>query len=366
MSFRVPDYLGGSLVNLVAELESRLIGSSAAPPLHKELSTLLPEAATYVLFLIDGLGALQLSHRAAAALKSAHVGEIEAPFPTTTTVSWASIATGRPPIQHGLIGYQLFLPETSGVVYTIKWTRGWGEPVSVDHDSFLPQPNLWERLTAGGIEPITVQPGNFAGSNLSNVLFRGCRFESAYTADELVAATTQLATSPGRLIVTYLPHVDVAAHVYGQSSTEYAEAVTFVSGVWEGIARKLADHAVLIGTADHGHVDYPPAAIARIRREHEQDRVLYGDSRAMFVKGDGEALAAYLPATWLPMNDIAEWWGPGPAHPEFAGRSPDGALMADEGHILMHRFSDDRMVGHHGGLTDAERLVPLLVATRPR
>ena len=61
-------------------------------------------------------------------------------------------------------------------------------------------------------------------------------------------------------------------------------------------------------------------------------------------------------------RDIADWWGPGPHHPAFDDRAPDGILVAQDDRLLLHRHADDRMVGNHGALTDAERLIPLLVA----
>ncbi|MCP3977642.1 MAG: alkaline phosphatase family protein [bacterium] len=358
---QIPDYSGGSLVNLAAELENRLIGTSPSVPLHPDLSRLIPHGQTYVLLLVDGLGSRQLDHPAAAPLASARAADIDAPFPTTTTVSWATIATGLPPSQHGLLGYQLYLPETEGVVYTIQWTRGWGEAVPLDHAGFLPTPNLWERLTSAGVEPITVQPGNFAGTHLSKVLYRGCRFEPVFSFDEAAIATNQLAAVPNRLIVTYLPNVDVAAHIHGQRSPQYASSLRSVADLWTQIERGLPDGAVLLGTADHGHVDYPKEAADRIERSDEATHVFYGDSRVMFVRGEGADLAEYLPATWIPVEEATEWWGPGPRHPRFDERAPDGLLFADDGRILMHKFSDDRMIGHHGGLSDAERRIPLLI-----
>lgn len=361
---QLPDYAGGSLVNLVAELENRLTGHSQSPPLHDELSQLIPAGQTYVVLLVDGLGSRQLDHPEAAPLAEAAAAEIDAPFPTTTTVSWATIATGLPPSRHGLLGYQLYLPETDGVVYTIKWTRGWGEAVPLDHGSFLPAPNLWERLSSAGIEPITVQPGNFTGTHLSKALFRGCRFEPVYNIDEAVTATVQLAAVPNRLIVAYVPNVDVAAHVYGQDSAEYASALTSVAELWTRLEQGLPEDAVLLGTADHGHVDYPKENAARIERSAEPSHIFYGDSRVMFVKGEGTELARHLPATWIPIDEATDWWGPGPRHPKFDERAPDGLLVADDGYILLHKFSDDRMIGHHGGLSDAERRIPLLVGRR--
>ena len=48
-----PDYSGGSLVNLMAELETRLIGSASSPVLHPHLAEVIPQADTYVVLLID-------------------------------------------------------------------------------------------------------------------------------------------------------------------------------------------------------------------------------------------------------------------------------------------------------------------------
>ncbi|MGB5169487.1 MAG: alkaline phosphatase family protein [Acidimicrobiia bacterium] len=360
-SITVPDYTGASLPNLVSELEHRLAGTSPEKRLDRALASEIPEASTYILLLFDGLGTLQLDHAAASPLKEALRGSIDAPFPATTTVSLATIATGLPPSQHGLLGYQLWLPDLNQVVNTIKWTTPWGEPVVYDTTPFLPSPNLWERLTEAGVEPITVQPGNFLGSPLSKALYRGCRIEPAFTLEETVDATLQLAMGPRRFIFSYLPHVDFAAHVYGQKSAEYAEALTAVGWVWEQIAAHLPDGAVMVGTADHGHIDFPKDRQAKIPKALHEHRVFYGDGRALFVLGDGASLADDLPATWFPIEHVADWWGPGPRHPAFDDRAPDGVLVADDDRLLLHRHANDRMLGNHGALTDAERMIPLLV-----
>ncbi len=358
-----PDYAGGSLVNLIAEIEHRLTGSARSPRLHPHLSDLIPEAPTYVVVLFDGLGARQLRHPRAATLAGDEVATIDAPFPTTTTVSLATVATGTPPAQHGIVGYQLWIPEVQSVANTIKWTTLWGEPLHVDTAGMLPSPNLWERLSTAGKEAITVQPHGFAGSPLSKLLYRGCRFEGVATTDELVSASRQLAATPGRLVFAYVPHVDFAAHVYGQDDPRYAAAVATADDVWSRLGATLPAGAVMIGTADHGHVDFPKERQVKIDAAAHRDRVFYGDGRAMYVRGEGQSLAAQLPATWFDLDDIRPWWGPGPDHPALGARAPDGVLLADDDALLLHKHSDDRMVGNHGGLTDAERRIPLLVST---
>ena len=359
---RLPDYSGGGLVNLVAELERRLTGKAASPGLRPDLAAAIPDAATYLLVFCDGLGDSQLAHPEAASLTASRRGTVDAGFPTTTTVSLATVATGLPPAGHGLIAYQLWLPEAGQVANTIKWTTLWGDPLTLDFDAFLPRPNTWERLSAAGREPVALQPLSFDGTPLTRALYRGCRREAYADAGEAVAAARQLARPGGRLVFLYLPQVDFAAHVGGQGSDMYRQALRLTAGVWEALAASLPPGVVMVGTADHGHVDIPKDRQVRLARADHEGRTLYGDPRALFVRGEGASLAERLPAAWVPLAEMEGWWGPGRPHPRFTERLPDGVLLADPGYALLHRFSDDRLIGQHGGLTAEELEVPLLVA----
>ena len=44
-------------------------------------------------------------------------------------------------------------------------------------------------LRTAGVEPITVQPGDFQTSPMTRATYRGARFEGAWDADDLVEAT---------------------------------------------------------------------------------------------------------------------------------------------------------------------------------
>jgi hypothetical protein len=356
----LPDYDGGCLANLSAELELRLSDSTPGSPLRAEISTLVPDAATYVIVLFDGLGDDQLEHPSAAPVLASRVGAIDAVFPTTTSVNLASFVTALPPTQHGLIAHQAFL--NGSVVNTLKWTTPGGDPVPFDTAGVLPRPNLWERLRGAGVEPITVQPGSFSSSPLSRALYRGCRFEPAWSYEELSDATVQLAGQPRRLILTYLPNVDVAAHVHGLESTQYEEALDIAATVWTSISSRLPDGAVLIGTADHGIGDYPPRMKVPLKRP--KGLVYYGDPRCVLVRGSAalaERVSSTVPAAWVPIDTLKTWWGPGPHHTDLADRVPGGALIADSGYVLVPHGMDARMIGYHGGLDQHELRIPLLI-----
>ncbi len=357
----MPDYQGGSLVNLVAELEYRLTGASISPRLSEELRSEIPASESYVLVLFDGLGSHQLGHTAARDLASSSRGSIDAPFPYTTTVSLACLATGLPPSQHGILAYQLWMEEVGQVVNTIHMTTRGGDQVDLDFDRILPDPNVWERLKAHGVESISIQPGNFDRTPLTRALYRGAQFQPYWSEEEAVALAIDAASVPGRLVLLYIPHVDFAAHVAGQASDEYAKAMEIANGVWRDLSTGLPDSVGLIGTADHGHIDISEERKIRLTESAGRDRILYGVERAMFIKGDGIGLAQGIPAEWIPREELPELWGPGPLHEGFESRAPDGILFADDGFAVFHTHSNDRLVGYHGGLMREEREIPLLV-----
>ena len=361
-----PDYAGGSLVNLMAELEWRLTGSALSPLLQADLADQIPSADTYVLILIDGLGAAQLDHPAAGSLAGASRATFDAPFPTTTTVSLASVSTGHVPLTHGLLGHIIWIPELEAVANSLKWIAPGGAPIDIDTSSYLPSPNLWERLRAGGVEPITVQPGQFDHTPLSEALYRGCRFEPVWDTAEFANAVVELSSVSNRLIFAYLPEVDFAAHLFGQQSDEYSAAVRTVASAWDSISARLRPNVAMVGTADHGHIDYTETDKFFITRDIARAVRLFGDPRALYVKGPEDAISALgevLPATWFSQEEIMTWWGPETtSDAAILDRMPDGVFMADPGRVLIPGHMDKRLIGYHGGLDPRELKIPLLIA----
>ena len=245
---RSPDYQGGGLVNLIAELESRLTGQAVAPRLRADLATRIPPARSYIFVLFDGLGDHQLGHPAAHPLAQSRVGAIDASFSTQTTVNTSTMATGLPPSQHGLIAYLLRL--NGRVANTIFWFDSAGDPVDIDYKTFLPSPNLAERLAAAGIESIVVEPSAFIESPLEQILYRGATIVGADDDAASARIALERAAEPGKLVAVYVPHVDAAAHAVGQDSDLYRQALGDAAGIWSAISSNLPPQTAAVGTAD--------------------------------------------------------------------------------------------------------------------
>lgn len=356
---RSPSYDGGGLVNLMAELEHMLIGGSAAPRLTDSL--LIPETATCVIVLFDGLGMAQLDHPEAGVFRSARAGILEAPFPTTTSVSLATLATGLPPSQHGQVAHLTWMPDVGEVVNSLKWVTRWGESVSYEYGSFLPGPNLWERLRTAGVEPITIQPGEFTGSPLSRVLYRGCRFEGAWNVDELIDATVQLAREPRRLIFTYVNHVDFAGHVHGLGSEEFNDAMKIAARVWEDLAGRLPPDVGLIGTADHGLAEFPERKKILVRDKHFDPLRFAGDSRGVQMWGEESLMGDLVGSTGGELADPTDLVGPDPTESALT-RLGEKVLIPPDDIAVIPKGFDKRLRCYHGGLSRAEVEIPLLIA----
>ncbi|MEX2250681.1 MAG: alkaline phosphatase family protein [Acidimicrobiia bacterium] len=355
-----PDYSGGGLANLVTELEGRLTGHHAGVSLRPHLAAEVPDARTYVMLLVDGLGIAQLDHPAAEAMTEANRGTLHAPFPSTTSVSLATVATGRPPSEHGLVSHLAWLEEVGGVVNTLKWVDLTGLPVTYDYASMLPQPNLWERLRASGVEPITVQPGSFEGSPLSRLLYRGARFEATRNSSDLVDATVQLAGTGKRLIFTYVWQVDFAAHVSGMASPEFSEAVTLASRVWDDLASRLPADVALIGTADHGLVEFSDQDKILIRDKRFDPLRFAGDPRGVLLWGDRPLIHELRDVTGGTLVDPIGLIGPNPSAVARRRMGQD-LLIPPEGKVILPPGFDKRLRCYHGGVSAAEIQIPLLV-----
>ena len=114
----VPDYKGGSIVNLMASLEIGLGGDPPRYPPCRLLDPVRVAARRQVLLLvIDGLGFNYLLGHAGAACLNRHVaGGLTSVFPSTTTTAVTTFLTGDAPQQHGLTGWHMYFQELGAVM----------------------------------------------------------------------------------------------------------------------------------------------------------------------------------------------------------------------------------------------------------
>ena len=364
MDSLVPSYEGDNLVNLVAELEIRLTGRSPTRGLLPGLADLIPHQRNYVLVINDGLGAHQLAHPKAGRLRRSQRAVLKAPFPTTTVVGLSSVATAMAPMQHGVIGFTQWIPALQKVVNMMFWDDLAGNQVDYQPTGFHPTPNLWERLAAADIKTVIVRPSRFLhDSPLSNMLYRGAD-RHGYSSLSDINPAPLLDNNRRTLVVIHLSPVDRAAHRHGQKSVEYRTALKKTGRLWERMARSVPSDTVLIGTADHGHRDIPAEGKTTLSTQFTKGLDYWGDGRVLMFRGPDEQIrriAERTGAQYVHPDRLRQWLGAGEPHAALE-EFPTAALLAPPDTVILPRHLYAHEIGHHGGITPQELLIPLLIA----
>jgi hypothetical protein len=367
----LPRYGESSLADLASSVLASLGVAGEANPLG------LAPAERVCLLVVDGLGwELLREHPAAAPFLSelAVAGRpLTAGFPATTVTSLASLGTGRPPGQHGLLGYQVAVPGQNRLLNGLRWDS------RVDPLTWQPGSTIFERAAAAGLGARRVAQGSLAGTGLSVAAMRGAQFLSADTVGALVAQGAAALRRRGPALATvYHADLDSTGHVFGCSSDAWRYHLGHVDKLAEQLAGTLPPGTVLYVTADHGMTDV--AAQDRIDVDAEPAlregvALLGGDARARYVYAAPGAAADVLAAwrevlglrAWVASREqaIAEGWF-GPVDPAFAPRIGDViAAPAGSAAIVATQAEprESRLIGMHGSLTPADQLVPLLTVS---
>ena len=366
-----PDYVGGSL-SAVLPAVARSLGSSrygAAPDLG------LAPAARAVVVLLDGLGDVQLRRRSGHApfLRGLLTGSsaLDSGFPSTTATSMGSFGTGRPPGAHGLVGYEVLIPEEDRLLNELSWERG---PVP---ELWQPEPTVFEGLQAEGIAVTRIGPGFFDGSGLTRAALRGGRFVTAYPmADRVTAAVDAVRATPRALAYLYWGELDKVGHVFGPDSLEWGAELESIDAALSDLARRVPSDTAIYVTADHGMVEAPFSTRVDLAAEPllmKGVRHLGGEPRAVQLYCEPGA-AADVAAAWRERLDGRAWvrtrdelvaggWF-GPLRPGVEGRIGDVVAAMDGDLAVVHsrrtRPELLALAAFHGSVTWAERAIPWL------
>jgi len=372
----VPAYGELSLADLSASLlaslseggQSEGTSDGTANPLG------LPAARRACLLLVDGMGWEQLRAHQAAAPFLAELAFNSRPltcgFPATTVTSLASLGTGLPPGEHGMLGLQVANPATGRLVNGLHW------PLDVDPLTWQARPTIFERAAAAGINVSHIAKGELAATGLSRAALRGAVSRPAGSLGALAAeAGAALHESERALVSVYTGDLDAAGHQYGVSSPAWTYQLAHVDKLAEQIASALPMGAVLYVTADHGMVNVGSedrVDVDAIPELRAGVALLGGEPRARHVYAQPGAvpdvLAAWREAlgdrAWVATRDeaIKDGWF-GPVDDAMRARIGDVIAAATGTWAIVATKSEPQeppMIGMHASLTAAEQLVPLL------
>ncbi|MBF4160959.1 alkaline phosphatase family protein [Nocardioides acrostichi] len=372
--FVEPAYGTASLADVVpgvaAALGRPLAGLTEGPT----EGLLLPSADSYVVLLVDGLGARLLERYRHVAPFLASMRSVApsatAGVPSTTATSLTSFGTGLVPGHHGVVGFTSRLPGTDRLLVALTWDK------SVDPEEWQPHPTALARLAAQGVEVSVVNKREFRDSGLTRAAARGADYVGADRVGERIAAAVTGAGRTPSLTYLYDPDLDWTGHQHGVASPQWLQQLAMIDHEAEQLRDALPASTRLLIVADHGMVDVPPTARVDVDQVDElRDGVslLGGEARFRHLYCSRGAVDDVV-ATWRSVlgeradvltrdEAVARGWF-GPVESRVVPRLGDVMVACrDETAVLSTRSwaYEATLIGMHGSLTAEEMLIPLLV-----
>lgn len=380
----LPDYRGGSIVNLTASLILARGGEEGLyPPLSCIDRDALEGARNIVLMVVDGLGyEYLLRHGRGGVLHSHLKGRLTSVFPSTTATAITTFLTGTAPQQHGLTGWFMYVRQMDGVLAVLPFTPRCATPASapgISPEELFDQRSLFDRIEGPSYQ---VTPDRIANSHF-NVAYRGAAMTVPYRSMTqfigLIERTVK-ADARHKFVYAYWPDLDKLGHEHGTASNSVATHFAQLEYALERLIGALkGSQTTLIVTADHGMIDTGPEGVIEVSDHPELAqaliRPLCGERRAAYCYVDPakaqqfesyvrDALADY--ATLINSEDLIAqgYFGLGDPHPALRERIGDYALLMKDRYVIKDWVPGERrhvLLGVHGGLSAEELHVPLVV-----
>lgn len=378
----LPNYSGGSLVNLVASIVQARGGEPRHPVLAALPAAELSEAENIVLVIIDGLGDHYLARRGAGGeLARRRRASITSVFPSTTASAITTSYTGRTPLEHGLTGWFTYFGAAGCVASPLQF-RSRGENLPLQQRGFspgsaFPAPSVFESLP---VRSIVVTSREIVDSAY-NVRHCAGATRLAYETLEEFVSQVEAAVKSGaqrKFIYAYWPHYDVISHRHGSESRQAAAELEKFDGAFGSlIARLSATQSRIVATADHGFIDVAPEESLELPAELAAMLrfPLCGERRVAYCYVHSPAQFMDRARQWLgdradvrPSRELLRegWFGPGTPHPRIDERVGDVALVM-RGRYTVKDWTPGEPrhlhIGNHGGTSEDEMMIPLIVET---
>ncbi|MCG6897264.1 MAG: alkaline phosphatase family protein [Thiocapsa sp.] len=381
-----PDYLGGSIVNLMSSIIRARGGRSEYPDLRELAADTLAGVTNLVLLIIDGLGADWLAARSPGGMLSrAQRATLTSVFPSTTAAAIPTFLTGDAPLQHGLTGWHTYLGELACVMTVLPGRPRFGgvpyRQAGIDPVKLFGNRPVFDRIATRGI---LIAPDSIARSDF-NLAHRGRGVLVAYQGlRDMFRRTARILRGRRRTrqepkyLYLYWPRLDSIGHEQGMGSPAAQAHLLEIEAALATFMLEIAGtDTLLLVSADHGHLDTVSCDVIDLADHPGLAGTLLlplcGEPRAAFCyvrAGHGGEFTDYCRDVLadrvdvFPSRQLIEegLFGSGRPHPRFTERIGDYCMVPKDRCVIRQWLPFERpyqQVGVHGGLTRDELLVPL-------
>lgn len=379
----LPDYAGGSIVNLMASLAQACGYSiSGYPPTPLLASLGLANSNNIVLIVLDGMGDDYLQRHPRSFLARHLIGTLTSVFPSTTAAAITTFFTGVAPAQHGATGWHSYFSELDCVFTPLPGRRRDGLRLSSTLRKDIPARLFGaDRLYGHLARKVQVlAPLEICDSAFNRYFCEGAEVFGYRSLVEFVAMLESLSGThrEPKFIYAYYPDHDLLCHQYGVESRVVAHHFDLLNRLFARFSSALHNTSVIC-TADHGMIDNPPGHVVDLAHMPEiancLTQPLCGEPRAAYCYVKEEMIDRFAElateqlgccATCLPSSIVLDngWYGVPPFSLRTRERIGDYVLLMEDDWTIKDWLPGEaryRQRAVHGGVSSEEMLVPLIL-----
>ena len=302
-----------------------------------------------VLILIDALG-MNLHHRCFSEFEA--FTTLTSVFPSTTAAAITTVFTGLSPKEHGILEWYMYWEKYGDIIKTIPFSpKKSNETDELERMGYSPEelfalPTIFGILNEKNITTMAHIREDYLNSMYSRFMLRETEKIGFRTLDKiprLIRKDTE------DFIYVYIDDIDIAQHRYGPSSAKVCKVAKKIKRIL-GEMKKASTSLII--TADHGQTE-----IKKMKKLKVENCKIGGSPRDMFL------YCEHIPdENFIDRRRILELLGPGEENVNLSHRVPERIILPEENTGIWHEDFDVR--GLHGGMTEDEMLVPLIIFER--
>lgn len=341
------------------------IKHNSLPYIDELLNEKQPKNVVVILF--DGMGSriLDRTLRKESFFNKNRIQEITTVFPATTTAATASIRTGLNPVEHGWLGWNMYIEPINETITLFKDSPK--EKEGEISDSFL---NVKSKLL---VQKTTVDEIN-EDTNFSAVEVTPFSKTKYTDLDDMLRIIKSECQKEGKkYIYAYDKEPDHTMHEFGSNDAKVKELIQIRNDAVEKLCNELQDTVIMI-VADHGHKDVEPIYLEnqypKIMEMLERTTSLEPRAVSFKVK-DGYQEKFKKEFNQNFSNDFSLYnkqevidsylFGDGEENELFREALGDFIAIAENSNKCILTKGDTEHKSQHAGYSDDEIYVPLIV-----
>lgn len=360
--FVLPDYKN-SILNLSCSILNHFGVKPEHPTLPEADAVLARNFKHTVVILLDGLGMniLQKHLSFRDFLPRNLLIEYSSVFPPTTTASTTTFLSGKSPIEHGWLGWDVYFEQEDKTVTCFKNTLKNTNTPAADYniaEKYLPYENIIDQI-------------NKAGQAEANIVFPFGKEPHADLNDWINTIKKICKSEKRTFTYAYWENPDIELHHKGTNSKDITDCIEELNSKLSYLCETCKETVFFI-TADHGHTDilnnfltedYPEINDMLIRETSIEPRAISfyvkPECKNQFPRIFNDSFGSdYL---LLTKEEVLknELFGPGIPNQNLTGIG-DYMAIAYKGRTLIQNKDCHQFKSHHAGLSKDEVRIPLI------